>query len=111
MAEKNAVTDLLRTPWNLGTKWLEGEIFGSQPANEVQVQAEKNDRNKVNGSGPTNNQAAAQAPKSWTEYIFGSAWLQTSAKTDAKDRAGGVPPLFIWLAIGALIYLVYRHWK
>jgi hypothetical protein len=107
--ESNAVTDLLRTGWDWGSDWASGRLFGSKPANEVQLQTEKNDQNKVNGSGPVNNTAAAQAPKSWTEYIFGQPTAFTSGKADVLGT--GLPPVVLWVAIGALIWFVYRSWK
>lgn len=68
----NALQGLLRAGFSYGSQFAEDKIFGSKPADNTALQAEKVQRGQINGSGPINARASLLAPSTWTEFFFGS---------------------------------------
>jgi hypothetical protein len=102
MAEKSTLDDLIDA-----SKKVTGaaqSIFGSEPANEMTKAKEVAYWNQLNGSGPVNQQAALDAPKSWVDLIFGT-------RTNADDAAKAAPPNSRILLLILLAVVAFIAWK
>jgi hypothetical protein len=102
MAEKSTLDELI----DASTKVTGAakSLFGSTPASETDKANEVAFWNKLNGSGPVNQQAALSAPMSWVDLIFGT-------RANADDAAKAPPSSSRWLVIGLVAFAAYYVWK
>jgi len=102
--ENNALKNLLRSGFSYGSQLASDRLFGSEPASNDALQAERVTRGQLNGSGPVNARASLLAPSTWTDFFFGARAGTGAEDSPGSIRAASSPAGVIFLAIaGSLI--------
>lgn len=106
----NALKNLLAAGYKAGVGYAGAKIFGSEFADEGQRQQEVNARGRTNGSGPVNAAAATAAPKSWTEYFFGS---KATVDSNGNPQNSGSPMMLIVTSViaGVILWWLLKRGK
>ena len=106
----NALKSLLGAGYKAGVGYAGAKIFGSEYGTEDQRQQEVNARGRMNGSGPVNAAAATAAPKSWTEYFFGS---KASVDSNGQPQNSGSPMVLIITSViaGVILWWLLKRGK
>jgi hypothetical protein len=105
--DSNPLKDLLAQGYKAGVAYAGTTLFGTEAGDETQRQEEINARGKINGSGPVNSSAALAAPKSWTDYFFGSR--QASTASDGTPPPSDMPRnVIVGLVVVAALWWVFR---
>ncbi len=100
----NALKNLLHAGYGAATTYAGAKLFGSEVGTEDQRQQEVNARGRLNGSGPVNAAAAQAAPKSWTDFFFGS---RASVDSNGNPQNSGSPLVLIVTSVIAGVILWY----
>jgi len=102
MAEKSTLDQLL--DYSTKATGAAQAIFGSKVATEKDKALEVAYWNKLNGSGPVNQQGALDAPMSWMDLIFGTREnADDAAKKPAPDRR------LLWIILlGLAAFVVWK---
>ncbi|MBI3868819.1 MAG: hypothetical protein HY299_09835 [Verrucomicrobia bacterium] len=101
-------SDLFDIATPIARKYVVGEDDSPDPNDESGFQADKKKFNRLNGSGPVDQNAADRAPTSFWQFLTGARSGTPSA--DGQNGSGGYTfSVLLVVGVGVVIWLLWRR--